>query len=753
MNRQGYKNSIGAITVCLCIAGSPAVMAQQTGGAEDSASNEIVVTAQRREQSLKDVPIAVSAFSSEQIDNYQIEGLGDYAALTPNLGFTDGGSPIQKEISIRGVSNIGGTVAPVAIYVDEFNTTAADFGSAFDVNLLDIERIEVLRGPQGTLFGRNVSGGAISITTKKPSDVLEGNVEAEYGSFDHYRVKGAINIPIADGLAFRTTAFYEQNDGFLENRGPSGQSNDIETWGVRGAIRFEPSDDLVIDATATYIEFEQGLNSQVPTGQLSDFISANGFPVDPFGAYADIGFFPDNRNVVSTNDETRSFRDTLILTGRIEKDFGPVTGILNVGYMELDSDFSLDADFTPNSFFIFPNDSNNGTTYSVEPRLQSNAGGDFDWTIGAIYAKDEVDGAAGNILQEDLIVGLFGFPPEFAPVVVEDTESGTIVETLSVFGDVTWRPASRLSLSAGLRYSSEEVTEIFVENPVFDIFVGAPDPGSSARGSRTFNTVSARISGVYELTDDVNLYATISRGVRPGGFNVEALSTPGLPDSYGSETVMNYEAGLKGTLFDGSLRFSLAGYYLDWSDLQNDSVFFVPGTVNGFVVTTSAGGARSFGLEAEFNASVVDNLTIDGGFGVQDAQFDDFQTIDGIGNPVDASGNDLPLSSDFTGNIAAQYNLPVSDDLELFLRGEFAYRSSYFESALNRSTFGDKVPGYETVNLRAGFEYQDIKITAYGENLTEKRQNVGFIQGTAGLVGILATVRPRRFGVRASFNF
>ncbi|MEO0419405.1 MAG: TonB-dependent receptor [Pseudomonadota bacterium] len=729
--------------------------AAQLDTQDDTESDDgvIVVTAQRREQSLLEVPVSITAISSQDIQNYQIDSVEDYAAIAPNVGFIDSGNALNRQISLRGVSNFGGTVAPVAIYVDEFNITGADFGAAFDIDLLDIERIEVLRGPQGTLFGRNVSGGLISITTVKPDQDFSVNVEGEYASFDEYLLKGGINVPLGDVAAARVTAFYRASDGFIDNLGPSDDTNDRETFGIRGALRLTPNDRATIDVAVTYVDYEQGLDDQIPTGILSAFLAANGFPVDPFGAYDEVGFFPENDNFVLTNDPNSAERETLMVTAKAEYEFDTVAAIINFGFLDLDSNQISDADFTPSSFFTFPEESSVGDTWSIEPRLQSIGGENFDWVFGGIYARDDITGVAQTLLQEDLLVGLFGLPPGTPEFLTEDSSTRTQVETLSVFGDVTWHASESLDLSFGLRYSNDEVTESFIENPVFDVFQGILLPGSFAEGTATFDTISGRFSALYRASDDINLYATISRGVRPGGFNVEAVSTPDLPDSYGSETTWNYEAGVKGTAFQGDLIFSLSGYVIDWTDLQDDSVFFPPGTVDGFVITTAAGGATSYGIEAEFSATPIDGLRINGGFGLQEAEFDEFDTIDLAGNPVDASGNALPLASDFTGNIALQYNHALNDELEAFGRVEGAYRSSFFESSLNDVELGDRVDGYETVNVRLGLEGENWRASVFGENLTNNRVLTGSVSGTAGLAGVLATIRPRRFGVRLSYTF
>ncbi|MEM8986904.1 MAG: TonB-dependent receptor [Pseudomonadota bacterium] len=758
LQRRNIYRNLGAATLFLSSALTSGLVFAQTDNVSSDFDDVIVITAQRREQDFKDVPISVTAFDAQKIQDYQIRNLEDYTSLAPNIGFASDGSPLNQTISIRGIADPGGTVATVSIFVDDFNTTASGFTSALDANLFDVERIEVLRGPQGTLFGRNVSGGAVSIVTKKPSDEFEGTVFGEYGSFDHYLVRGAVNVPMSDAVAVRVSAFTEGNDGFLENIGPSGQSNDLESWGARAAMRFTPSDTLTIDLAGSFSDIEQGVSDRVPTGVLSPFLRANGFPIDPLGSYSEIGFYPENEDTVVIDTPASREREITLITANAEKDFGGFSAIFTAGYMDVDSMFLDDADFTGGSFNVFGPDVNSGDTWSVEARLQSNESDSaFSWLVGVVYAEDSVEGSRTNTLLDGFTVGVFGFPVGTGPLVVEDIEFLTEVKSSAIFGDLTWQATARLSASFGIRFARDEVFESFKENEVVVPFFGPPGiviPASAlVSGETTSETITPRLSATYALTDEVNAYGTISRGARPGGSNLEAISDPDLPATYDEEIVMNYEAGLKGTLFDGSTTFSLAGFYLDWTDLQAESRVFSPGNIVGTNLTVSAGSVRTFGAELEFSSQLTDNFLIEGALGYQDAEFEEFNTVDELGSPFDASGNEVPFSSKFSGSFAAQYSQPVSASAEAFVRTEVAYRSSFWESPLNEDGAQPEVDGYETVNIRAGVDFGDVRVTVFGENLTNDGVNLGNQGGVGGLAGLLATVRPTRYGVNASFDF
>jgi iron complex outermembrane recepter protein len=313
-------------------------------------------------------------------------------------------------------------------------------------------------------------------------------------------------------------------------------------------------------------------------------------------------------------------------------------------------------------------------------------------------------------------------------------------------------------LGIGLRYSIDKVRETLIINETVDVFAGPPAviiPAQPAISGRvTSKTLTPRVSATYELSDDINVYGVISKGARPGGTNLEAFAVPnsGLPTNYGVEKVWNYEAGFKGSV-NNDLTFSLSAFHLSWSGLQAASRVFTAGNVVGTNVTLSAGKARTWGAELEYSARLSDRVRIDGAFGWLDAKFVSFSTVDDLGNNYNASGNQIPIVSKFMGAIAAQYTHPVSDQANIFIRGEGAYRSGFWENVLNADTTLPRVKGYETVSLRAGAEIDRFSLTFFGENITNNRVNIGAAGGVGGVGGLPATVRPTRWGVTAAVDF
>mgnify|MGYP001793841055 CR=1 FL=1 len=769
------KSLLAGVSTFIVGVFSPSVgAAQGDDGIQNDKDDVIVVTAQRREQSILDVPLSLSVFSEDAIESYQIESLSDFANLAPNLGFVDFGTPADVEISIRGVTNFGGAVNSVGVYVDEFNVSPATESDTYDSNLYDIERIEVLRGPQGTSFGRNVLGGAISITTKKPSDEFEGYASAEYGSYDTYKVRGAVNVPLSDKFFVRVNGYYEDSEGFIDNIGTGTESNFLEQYGGRIAARFEPSDALTLDASIAYSVYDSGLyGNSLPDGTFTEFyqslalnyVDPSVFPFVPNG-YETIGFFPQNTDTVNVNGSISQERELLLTTAQARYDFGAVLGVLNAGYIDNSTTREGDFDFSPLDLV-----SRTGPftleSYSIEGRLQSNTDAAWSWLVGFLYAEDEEEFEGVGILEKDFTDGFEAFLPFALPdeIVNFDTTDTQKTESLGIFADFDYQATDRLNLSAGIRYSRDEVTESRENRPGF--FELAVPP--TQIGSGTYDNYSLRLAGVYELTDSVNVYTQIGRGTKPGGFNLGATTNPNIPPTYDTEVLWNYEAGMKGALFDGKLSFNAAAFYMDWSDLQIFTFEIVPGSVNQVeLATRSVGSAESYGVEVDFVASLTDELTINGGFGFNETKVgsgilipDQNPNFAGGPNGVDVSGNDLPRSSPLMANLAVEYNRPLTDSLDVFGRVEATYRDDFFTdlrqgeaSPASIVTPTDpEIDGYETVNLRLGVENEAVRFVLFAENVTQDVTPIGVIGTNPNAMGNRIGLLPRYFGARLTYKF
>ncbi len=670
----------------------------------------------------------------------------------------------------------------VGIYVDEVNLTPLNVAFAYDSNLVDLERIEILRGPQGTLFGRNVLGGAVNITTVKPSDTFGGRIEGAYGSFDRRRLRGSLNVPLTDGVYVRGTAYYDARDGWINNPTNPGTTNDRESYGFRGALRLEPSVDTVIDLTASYSEFRGGLNDVIPSGFTAEFFRFTvPIPADPRGAYDGIGFYPENDDTVLTTGDYRQGRDTFIGTVRAEHDFGGVVGILNVGYIDIDRfEDGEDVDLVPGEFFgEFQTEALQST--SVEARIQSDNASGINWLIGANYAFDENRFTGLQPGGRDIIIEAFGFDPldvdpNFTVFNVGTDDFLDQIESFGVFANVTipFGADDRWTLDLGARYSTDQVTGRLTRGPDGNTgcFIGdTPENNPNCTidtigpEEATFDAITGRASLLFEATPDINLYATIARGTKPGGFNLFAVGQQNVPDTFGSESMWNYEAGVKGTLFDRRVNFSLSAFYMDWTDIQFNTAFRPDDRIAPEIIVLNAGQATVKGVELDFAASVTDNFSIQGGIGYLDAQVGEGEevapAIDLNGNEFSIDGNRLPRAPRWTLNLAGEYTVPIGSDLDGFFRVEGSYRSSFFEQIDNgESSFTEagaplqleEVDGYTLVNVRLGIRSDNFRISVYGENLLNETTPIG-IRYQISLAGQVIALVRREFGIRAAYEF
>jgi iron complex outermembrane receptor protein len=732
---------------------------------------EVVVTAQKREQSLQDVPVSVTAFTAQTIDRAGIRDFSDYAVKTPNLGFQQRGSRADTRFGIRGITNIGGQASSVGMYVDEVNVipNVITTGSSrtADNTLLDIERIEVLRGPQGTFFGRNTMGGAVNITTQKPDmDDTFGSVRLEAGEDEHYLVRGTANVPVTESVALRGAAYYQEFGGFIDNIGPSGASNSEENSGARLALRWQPSADLLVDLSVSYSEMTQDYPAMVPTGILAEIptqvVEEGGFLFDTFGLpmwpLETVPFFPENFSDAATDLPRTLDNETYTVAARVEYDLGNVTLTSVTGY--IDNEFSQagegDASIAP--AFTVGRDSNM-SAFSQELRLSSNAGGAINWMLGAIYSDDETsESDISTHLASDPYLALwdvlgileFGLPGDIFDIIAngpsgisignfEDVDRGSETTSYALFGDVSWDFAQNWTVAAGLRYTRDEVEYFELTRPTLTI------PQADIADDEEFEDWSPRVNLSWMPADGLTVYSTISKGYKVGGFN----ANQDLVDLFfEEETGWNYELGFKSVWWDQRLQINAAAFYFDWNDLQ----------VRGQDVRTqrqvvvNADAAHTQGLEIEVKALLAQGLTLDVGYGYLEAEFDNFtNAIDTNGNLFDATGNALPLAPENSFNAGLEYSVAFAQG-ELYARVDYSYLDDQFTSADN--ALDRQIASYDLWNLRVGYDTDAYAIQAFVQNLADEEYSSGTENLETFYTGVQRTVgRPRWAGLRVDLKF
>lgn len=754
----------------------PTIASAQVHG-QDAAElglNEIVVTAQRRVQSLQDVPISVTAFDSAALERSNISAAADYLKRTPNVSFQDDGQTGNRgvSISIRGVSDIksldNSVVNSVGVYLDEFSVASVSSGT-INPQLQDVERIEVLRGPQGTYFGRNAIGGALNITTKRPvadlgGEVVVGGKLYEDGGAEQH-VTGIINLPISDRLWSRSVVHVERSDGYVKNVNPNGAENSgWDYFHGRVSLRWMPTDRTTIDGQIFYTDEDEGHDPTVNSGVLdldtaSTFAPAVTAGLTPISDGLD--FFPRNQSKVNHN--TREFNKNSALLGnlRVSHEIADSLTLKSVtGFIKTKTDRRFDQDLTSLDIVIRENDFDS-TSWSQELRLEVQTDA-FDLTVGGLYARDKQDKRNHIFMGTERSIGGVGVLPPVAAFpagtpINRDTGAFRI-ESFAAFADVTWRATSQLEVIAGGRFTHDSVSTGLIDVAVFGGRL-LPD----VRGKESFSDFAPRVSLRYKLNDNANVYGLVSKGYKAGGVNVgHDSSRDPFSDKFKPERLWNYEVGFKSELLDNRLRLNISAFYLDWQNLQLQTFYFLdPTDISSQVeLTNNVRKARSKGAEFEFAAIPVEGLTLSGGLGYLDAKMLSDETIVVTGRlPVDVEGLVIPKSPKWTWNLDFEYEFstPVG---EAYLGANWAHRSNSYadlEAAgreqLGRPVFPYRLPTFNVVSLRAGLEINEkIRISAFVENLLSEDYHTSTGENF-GLGGIRLRPHPRIVGANLGLKF
>lgn len=701
---------------------------------------EVIVTAQRREQNLQEVPVSVTAFSGATLEKRNIKSATQYLSLTPGVSFTEDGQSGSRGlgISVRGINNLvsgeNAFVNSIGIYLDEFSVASVP-NQVANPNLADMERVEVLRGPQGTYFGRNALGGALNITSKKPTDEFEGKVAVGFESYDDagdmYSITGVLNIPVSEDFKLRGVLYYEDSDGFVENACAKGASaascpaaaennftpngakdSGHESLNFRIHAAWDVSEKTSVLASLHMTDDEQGTDENVPSGVL-DLDS-----IDSFGLAAAIdpgtGFYPDNRNTLS--HDINEFTDNKSTVGvlNITHALSDTTTIKSItGFIDAELDRNFDNDLIGGADTLLRENEYEGFSWSTELRVEFDKE-DYLFVAGILYAEDEQEqeNKVGINSNASGSFGGIGWLPPFPTGLGLALNSKKFeVESLAIFADYTWHVSDKLDLIIGARYTQDDVSNEalsygigptccfpgspgFPGGPGFDFFQSfANSVRPIAAAQDDFTDVSPRFVVRYQVNDDVNVYGTISKGYKAGGIsvnnNTNADGAPAFNIPFDEETLWNYEVGFKSELMDRRVRLNGAVFYLEWTDLQMESFrFLTPGDLStNFEQAINVEDAEAWGAELELTAAVTEQLTITSSIGYLDTEItsDTMAEITG-GFVVALKGLELPKAPELTFNITGEYRIPIGDN-EAWVQLEFIHRDGQF-SDVEGLTYG-----------------------------------------------------------------
>lgn len=733
---------------------------------------EIVVTARRREESLQSVPVAVTAFSALAIDRKFATDIRALAGDVPNVVITNVPGFNAASIGIRGQStgDIILTFEPaVGVVVDDF-VLAHVQTQLFD--LFDIQRIEVLRGPQGTLFGKNTVGGVVNVITKRPSHKFEGEIRVGYSSFDTKDVKASINIPIANHLYFRAAGSYQKSGGFyhLTKDNPVDGVEGIPADGRRlgGSNYFSGRAKLLFEPTSrsnlmlTYEMLRDRADTppsvnESPPGFLFDVLGYPGIQTtgaSPFDTGTTLckGNASQQGNATSptcpgTLSGHRINVDGVYLRGEHTIDgVGTVTAV--AGWRRVKS--ILPSDYTGENAYLFVSTRDDvRKQYSFETRFSSNFSNRFKFTAGAMYWGQKLDASATSLL------GFLRFLGD--PTALIDPNMSTAnykVDSYAAFGEAEYKFSNPFSVFLGARYTKEDKS--FSVRPQVRRSIIATGFWPEYSDSAKFAKPTIRAGYRWKISSGVNNYFTYSQGYKSGGYNEQAMSaTSALP--FKEETADSFEFGVKTETADHRLRFNAAAFYVKYNNLQRDAVVPFVDPITGLpgqeTRTTNAGKAEVHGLELEASAAPVDGLTLAASLGLQKARYIRFLTdIDGNGTNDDASFLKLRNSPTVTANASATYEFPPMAWGRISANADVNYQTHYESVTLN----APYTRGQARTLVGASLQWRDpndrYRVSVFGRNLLNEIYRVS-ANSVAGLFNFTNYAPPRSIGIELATKF
>lgn len=780
---------LSAATALVTIMGFAVAPAQAQDSSETSDSvgiGDIVVTAQKRSENIQDVPIAISAVGSEYLESRGVDSIDKIGAIAPNVKIERApSSKTISQISIRGSVTINPAITwepAVGLYLDGVYIAKAQ-GSLFDI--ADLERVEILRGPQGTLYGRNALAGAVNLVTKKPSGELGGLAEITYGSFDEWKFRGVLDLPRMGIFTAKVSGQYRRRDGLIDivpNPVPGvpsalpnrvDQTDTIRSGSFMVQLRAELSDAI----TADYVYDFSKQDQKPPFSQLLS-VNRNGDPRDIFDpaspGYAFGGaFFPldryTNPDRVSTAsidgdvyEKSRSYGHALTLTA----DLGDATLKSITAYRDLAWSDGLDLDGSPTPV-AFTQRITDYHAFSQELQLTGQAFGDrLTYALGGFYFTE----AAETINPQTFFGGGSDFLSEY----------GSHTKAFALYAQLDYRLADALKLTLGGRYTHERkdirrylranfdaANGVFVPTVIADVpYGGVPDA--------SYNSFSPAATISYEASQNINLYARYARGFKSGGFNGETnvFFDPAAPAGcpfgatelcvpYRPETVDSYELGIKTKLFDNMLIFNVAAFRDEHQDIQL-AIFTASGAASS--VVRNAASARIEGLEFEAIFRPSDALTINGSLALLDSKYKSY-----IEAGVDVSDNRaFPHAPKVTASLGVDWRVLEGDWGRLNLYGDISHVSRYFTfpyplttpTASDQNAYTTRSPGRTMLNLRATVSQIQLagtktEVSLFVRNLLKENDPTNYIDFGPGFGGLTLGYfpDPRTFGITLGTKF
>jgi iron complex outermembrane recepter protein len=742
----------GASLLVLAAITAPAIAqsaSDATATAEDSAVNDIVVTAQRRSERVQDIPVAISAFGGEEIARSGMNSLENIAPRVPSFYFGSFGAA-RPQLYIRGIGTRSfdpGSESSVGVFADDvyLGRSSGSFGS-----LKDIERIEVLRGPQGTLYGRNTIGGAINVISKAPSNELTGSFEGGISNFGGYELFGALGAPIIeDKIMFRMAVWTAQRDGYVTNLTTGNKFQGIDNTGARGRITLKPSDALTVDLTAEILNDGNkaafgGLNEGVFGNPGSIFFRSPGSGTPTVNTSLRSGFLSSDPFL---DREARSF------IGKVtyENEAVSLTSISAIRKLDITDGRDLEG----SSLDILDQSSaESSKQFTQELRLASTPdgslsfGGVVDWIVGGFYYNDK------SKRSDSFHIGINSAVRAAAGTPATDVAlSDYKIESYAVFGQATFHLTDALDLTLGGRYNHDKKRAIQsgTTTDASPVIAAAFTTTNSA----IYTSFDPRVVLSYKMSPDANVYASYSTGFKSGGFQYVPFSKVDADVLFRPESITSYEVGFKTDWLDRALRVNASAYYYDIKDLQVSRIL---GLVSPTVLIFNAPKTTVKGIDLEITARPSRNFEVNIAYGYLDATYKSYP----FNSATDFSGTRAVRAPEHSVNVGAEWRASIGDEGSLTLRADYALTGDLFhEPGAGSIAFGQGIPltaedGYGLLDLRATYEMKGWRLTGYVTNATntQYRRTVNALgSGPVGprVVGFAGT--PRIYGVKVGYDF
>ena len=712
--------------------------AGQTRVAANSATRteyeEVTVTAQLREQNLQEVPLAISAFSADFLEDTSISGVGEIAKFTP--GFTASNfSAAEPIFAIRGANNTFNAAAynkPVAVFLDDV-FISRNSGAAFD--LFDLEQVTVLRGPQGTLAGRNVTGGVINVRTAKPSlEEFTSKVEVGYGDYDFIETRGLVNGPVGENVALKASVSYKDRDGFGHDRFTGVDTDDLDSLNFRGQALFVPTDNLEVLLTLSYGRDENG-NRTLSNQSGNPLIDDGDIRTSEVGDVRGPSLF--EREVFSTSLH-------------VDWDVGPGTIKSITSYSKADirnvfGRVGANFDSLTVAFDDISDDSEKPDTFSQEFRFVSEDTEKYNYVVGTYYFHEDNSRTLLNLRR----TGTAGFPAFGTPFFRDNIiEQEVETHSIAVYSDIQLHITDYMDINFGGRYTydNKKAKEDF--SNVAPIGGGAFTAGAQ----RSWNNFTPRAVVTFYPTDDMTVFFNYSEGFTAGGINTEALNAASFNTFVDPEKIRNIEVGIKAQWFDRLLTTNITGFISKYTDKQEFVFVNFPPFVGS---VQNAGKATVRGIEAEFAWSPTESLNINATYAYLEATYDEFLASATVfaGPQQDFSGNDLASSPAHSASVYADYVYGLGGAGDIKLNGSYAWSDNYYNGAANKQIESVEAVGLLNASLAYITPDEKGRITLWAKNLTDEDVKLFGSDFNIAIGGAAAYGPPRTYGVRLTYQF